>query len=110
MMIVTVITLASMLLANILQLVSNPDKFPKARSLVLTGSGLFFLIFAVYYHWDAYRPKVGPVGSGPDAAEIRTTFYVALVTGACYMGAGLIGWLIQRKPRTGHSKTGRSDG
>gem|GEM_PF-6648544 len=99
-MIATVITLASLLLANILQLAADPDKFPKVKSLVLAGFGLISIIFAAYYRWDAPRPKVGPVGNGPNSAEITANFYVALVAGACYLGVGLIGWLIQPKRKS----------
>lgn len=54
-------------------------------------------IIAVFYYFDAYKPKIGPVGNGPDPDLISTNFLGMIVTGGCFIIIGLIGVHIKRK-------------
>lgn len=47
-------------------------------------------IIAIYYYWDAYRPRIGPVGNGPNHTLIRTNFLFMLIIGVCFLVIGIL--------------------
>jgi hypothetical protein len=93
----TGLVLAFIIIQNMYILNTKPDKYKPWISVFNISMGLIFTFMAIIYYWDAYRPKIGPVGNGPNHDLILTNFLVMLVTGGCFIIIGIIGVLMKRK-------------
>jgi hypothetical protein len=52
---------------------------------------IFLILIALIQTWNAYQPKVGPVGNGPNDTVIWTNFTWQLFTGICILTVEIIG-------------------
>ncbi|WP_441907720.1 hypothetical protein [Paenibacillus sp. MCAF9] len=91
------IFLAYVIIQNIYFLIIQPEKYKLWISVFNIFIGAIMTIMAVFYYFDAYKPKVGPVGNGPNPDLILTNFLGMIFTGGCFIIIGLIGVHIKRK-------------
>ncbi|GAA4838566.1 hypothetical protein GCM10023310_15440 [Paenibacillus vulneris] len=75
-------------------MIAHPAHYKPWRPVVTTSFGLLFMIIAVIYYWAAYRPKVGPVGAGPNDTEIWSGFLYMMIAGGLFFTLGLVGWAV----------------
>ncbi|WP_138752554.1 hypothetical protein [Paenibacillus sinopodophylli] len=96
-MIYTGIILASVIIQNIILLMTQPDKYKTWVSVFNLSLGIILTMLAVYFYFDAYKPKTGPVGNGRDDDLIMTNFIVMTVAGGSFIIIGIIGIYVKRK-------------
>lgn len=97
MYIVLVIVLVLMVIQNFYILIAFPKRYKTWIPIFQISLGLISVITAILYYWDAYRPKVGPVGNGPNHSLIEDNFLIMLVTGGCFLIMGILSLVLRRK-------------
>ncbi|WP_054028755.1 hypothetical protein [Bacillus sp. FJAT-28004] len=91
------IVLAFIIIQSIYILITQPDKFKPWISVFYIFIGIIMTIMAVIFYFDANKPKIGPVGNGPNHDLILTNFLVMIFTGGSLIIIGIIGVHIKRK-------------
>ncbi|WP_028552533.1 hypothetical protein [Paenibacillus sp. UNC451MF] len=88
---------------------AQPAHYKAQRAVFNTIFGLLFLIGSIIYYWAAYRPKVGPVGNGPNDAVIWSNFLYTMIVGGCFFTLGMVGWVVVRSVRAKNGNVSTND-
>lgn len=56
--------------------------------IVVSCMSILLLLYGV---WDAYQPRVGPVGNGPDDSAILKWFLLHVLSPVCFLLTAIIG-------------------
>ncbi len=94
--VITTVTLCFIFLQDIYILVAQPARYKPWRPVFHVAFGLLFMIFSIFFYWNAYRPRVGPVGNGPNDAVIWSNFLYTMIVGGCFLTLGMVGWAVVR--------------
>lgn len=73
-------------------MIAQPAHYKSWRPVINTVLGLVFMLLSILFYWNSYRPRVGPVGNGPNDAEIWSGFLYMMIAGGCFLVLGMVGW------------------
>ncbi|MCS7460454.1 hypothetical protein N0M98_09910 [Paenibacillus doosanensis] len=99
-MIIPACTVLLWILLEFSILLTRPAQYHKRRPMVMMAAGVLAMIAAIVYYVVAQRPRVGPIGNGPDLHQIWVAFLYLTALGGCLFTAGIIIWSVHRSWRT----------
>ncbi|MBP3966579.1 hypothetical protein [Paenibacillus lignilyticus] len=68
------------------------------RYVFAIAAACIMICLAILAYWDVYRPRVGPVGNGPDDAAVLRVLILRLIYPAGLLVVGIIGlWRYKKK-------------
>ncbi|MFD2611143.1 hypothetical protein [Paenibacillus gansuensis] len=103
-MISTAMIILLLLSTDVYNMVKHPAAYRAWRAALNFGIGCLSIVLAALFYWNAYRPRVGPVGNGPDHEQVWWLFVWMLGTGIVFIIMGCVGLWIRAKSKYDHTE------